>query len=289
MSAVYSIEDLQEFAKNKQWLLLSTTYINNRTKLFWQCSLNHTWFATWGSIHKLHTGCPVCSGLSKPSIAEIQLLASSRGGSLLSTVYVNSQTKLLWQCGNGHQWEAKYGDIKNKPYWCRQCSNRVKPNIQKLQQFTLLKGGKLLSNKYSNNKAKLNWECCKGHIWSARWKDVNVNDSWCPECSSFKTENQVKQLLENKLGIVFIKTRFTYNGNRYEFDGFNEERKIAFEYHGIQHYVYPNYWHKTENIFLKAQQRDRDKEQYCIDNGIKLIVIPYTIKNLESHISILSY
>ena len=82
------------------------------------------------------------------------------------------------------------------------------------------------------------------------------------------------------------KTRFKYNSSTYEFDGFNKENKIAFEYHGIQHYIYPNYWHKTEDIFKAAQQRDKNKEQYCQENDITLIVIPYTEeKNLELFIA----
>ena len=62
----------------------------------------------------------------------------------------------------------------------------------------------------------------------------------------------------------------------YEFDGYNEEHKIAFEYHGYQHYVYPNFFHKTEKDFLSNQERDKAKEEYCKENNIKLIIIPYT-------------
>ena len=109
---------------------------------------------------------------------------------------------------------------------------------------------------------------------------------WCPECSSFKTERLCKELLEHKLKVSLKKTRITYNNTWYEFDGYNEEYKIAFEYHGIQHYKYPNYWHKTEDQFLKAHQRDKMKELYCKENNITLLVIPYTKeKALDSYIS----
>ena len=41
----------------------------------------------------------------------------------------------------------------------------------------------------------------------------------------------------------------------------------------------PNYWHKTKEIFELAQQRDKIKEQYCVENNITLIIIPYTEEN----------
>ena len=33
-------------------------------------------------------------------------IAQERGGRCVSSVYVNSMTKLTWECAKGHQWEA---------------------------------------------------------------------------------------------------------------------------------------------------------------------------------------
>jgi hypothetical protein len=150
-----------------------------------------------------------------------------------------------------------------------------KPTVKSISDFASSKGSKLLSTKYIDNNRDLGWECSKGHLWLAKWNNISKG-RWCPECSRFKTELTCKTLLEAKLDIVFKKTRFKYNNTIYEFDGYNEEHKIAFEYHGIQHYEYPNYWHKTEKDFKAAQQRDKNKEQYCKENSITLLVIPYT-------------
>ena len=38
--------------------------------------------------------------------------AGTKNGKCLSTQYINSKTKLLWECAEGHQWEAAPGDIK---------------------------------------------------------------------------------------------------------------------------------------------------------------------------------
>lgn len=212
------------------------------------------------------------------NIKTLQDFATYKGGKLLSEEYINSSTKLLWQCSNGHSWLSLWNNVKSHGSWCPKCSNVMKPTLEELRHFATKCGGSLISNKYNNNYSELSWSCNKGHSWRATWNNISKG-TWCPICISFKTESQVRQLLEEKLQIPLPKTRVYYSTNKqvyYEFDGFNRENKIAFEYHGIQHYKYPNFWHKSESAYLAAKQRDREKEQYCIDNKIKLFIIPYT-------------
>ena len=211
----------------------------------------------------------------KPTVKSISDFASSKGGKLLSTKYIDNNRDLGWECSKGHLWLAKWKNIRNGT-WCPICDTEdSKCKIETLQAHAISKGDLLLSTEYDKAKKLLSWLCDKGHCWSANWNNISTG-RWCPECSRFKTELTCKTLLEAKLDIIFKKTRFKYNNTMYEFDGYNEEHKIAFEYHGIQHYEYPNYWHKTEKDFKAAQQRDKNKEQYCKENSITLLVIPYT-------------
>jgi hypothetical protein len=66
-------------------------------------------------------------------------------------------------------------------------------------------------------------------------------------------------------------------------DGYNEERKIALEYQGIQHTIFPNYFHKTKDAFDKQQENDLKKAERCNEKEVKLILVPYkyTYKNRE--------
>jgi thioredoxin-related protein len=135
----------------------------------------------------------------------------------------------------------------------------------------------------------LKWECEKGHMWRARWRDVKHKDSWCSYCSVFKNENKCREILENLLGFKFEKTRFYLDStNRhlfFELDGYNEENKIAFEYQGIQHYDYTPHFHRVKGTFEAGQKRDNYKAEYCLINNIKLIIVPYKeSKNLEEYI-----
>jgi hypothetical protein len=55
-------------------------------------------------------------------IFELQELARSRGGELVSNVYVNIDTNLEWECSEGHRWFAKPDHVKNTGTWCKKCS-----------------------------------------------------------------------------------------------------------------------------------------------------------------------
>jgi hypothetical protein len=52
----------------------------------------------------------------------MQQLAQSKGGSCISTEYINSKKKLKWRCVNGHKWDATPHDIKQGA-WCPICIN----------------------------------------------------------------------------------------------------------------------------------------------------------------------
>jgi thiol-disulfide isomerase/thioredoxin len=281
-----SIIELQQFASSKQGKLISTKYINSTAKMLWECEKGHQWRTKWNSIKNSKSWCPACSS-ALCDIKELQKHAENKNGKLLSTDYINSRQKLLWECSEGHKWKASWDNIKNKASWCPECARCSKLDISKLQQFANNKNGTLLSTNYVNNNTKLLWECSEGHKWKASWDNIKNKASWCPECSSFKTEYKCKELLEQRLNIKFNKTRFYYNKPKFfEFDGYNEEYKIAFEYHGYQHYIFPNFFHKTLEIHEKAVQRDMDKVIYANENNIKLIIIPYTENNnLEEYIN----
>lgn len=223
----------------------------------------------------------------KLKIDILQAYAIQKGGILLSTEYIDTFSKVLWRCKMGHEWRASWHNVGHGNTWCPKCcNNNILHTVDRLQKHANSKSGQLLSIEYTNCKKLLLWQCKKGHQWQASWDNVS-RGKWCPYCVFAKTEYTVKNLLEDKLGIPFTKKRFYYLASRFELDGYNEEYKIAFEYQGYQHYIFPNRFHKTKDIFDAAQQRDIDKVTYCRNNNIRLIIVPYTEeKNLDYFIEL---
>jgi hypothetical protein len=110
----------------------------------------------------------------------MQEIAAERGGRCLSTEYVNSSTKLKWECALGHVWEATPQAIK-KGKWCVECAGS-QFTIEAMQKIASERGGKCLSDRYVNTSTKLKWECDKGHTWEATPSVIRKGD-WCPECT----------------------------------------------------------------------------------------------------------
>lgn len=96
------------------------------------------------------------------------------------------------------------------------------------------------------------------------------------------SEEFVREIFQNYFQKPFVKTRPSWliyqNGLPLELDGFNEELKLAFEYNGIQHYQFPNFFMKTYDEFQGQKEKDQYKLEMCEKMGVSLIVIPYTIK-----------
>jgi hypothetical protein len=67
-------------------------------------------------------------------------------------------------------------------------------------------------------------------------------------------------------------------GRRLEIDCYNEELKIGAEFNGIQHYKWPNFTGQSYESFLAQQRRDNYKKLLCLKKGVKLIIVPYKIK-----------
>jgi hypothetical protein len=97
-------------------------YKNNKSKLLWCCKNNHEFSSRTNDILSGY-GCPKCAGLNKPDISELQSFALNKGGKLLSTLYINSDTKYEWQCSDNHTWLSSWHNIKSGNYWCPECSS----------------------------------------------------------------------------------------------------------------------------------------------------------------------
>lgn len=97
------------------------------------------------------------------SIIEMQKIAIAKGGLCLSHHYINSRIKLLWQCGNGHQWYATLFSIKVWDSWCPQCAGNQSLGIDAMHRLAQKNEGKCLLTKYLNCKTKMLWQCKEGH------------------------------------------------------------------------------------------------------------------------------
>jgi hypothetical protein len=123
-------------------------------------------------------------------------------------------------------------------------------------------------------------------------KDSHINTSGTDTTKAAverSGELECRAALERIFGVPFPKVRpqFLTNpttGRRLELDCYAESLKIACEYQGIQHSVFPNPFHSTIEQFRAQQLRDKLKRILATMVGVTLLTVPHTIKraNIES-------
>lgn len=117
-------------------------------------------------------------------IEKMQSIAKSKEGHCLSKKYVNAYTKLKWKCKHGHIWDASPNNIKNNKTWCPHCENHEKNKKyyqEDAEQYAKERNGKCLG-KFVSANVHSQWQCEKGHSWSARLSDMLQKGGWCSKC-----------------------------------------------------------------------------------------------------------
>lgn len=80
-----------------------------------------------------------------------------------------------------------------------------------------------------------------------------------------------REVLEN----IYPMWARSHKGVLFEYDMAVIGKRIIIEFNGIQHYKYPNFFHKTLKEFQEQKKRDRIKIRLAKENGWKLITIKY--------------
>jgi hypothetical protein len=275
------VNKLQKIVVAKGGRLLDGQYKNTNSRFTIECSQGHQWDPMYGDVvGNKKTWCPYCSGyiLIEP-LKQLQDIAKSKGGKCLSTEYINDYTKYKFKCNveTHSAWEATASNIKYG-FWCKECGYikvseaRINPNgLQELQEIAKAKGGECLSTKYFGSHQLQQFRCIEGHEWPAT-SDSIKRGSWCPQCVN-KTEALIRHCLEVLFQYPF--PQFTpdwlkeYNAR---LDGYNDELKLAFEYHGEQHVEHNKFLHQSRSL-EDQQQRDEAVRELCRQNGVTLIEI----------------
>jgi hypothetical protein len=73
-----------------------------------------------------------------------------------------------------------------------------------------------------------------------------------------------------------------------ELDCFSKTLLIACEFNGTQHYKFNEFFHGSLNGFHAQRYRDELKKNRCMQYGVRLIIVPYTVKPGQIHDFIVS-
>lgn len=171
------------------------------------------------------------------------------------------------QCGYVKAWNKKGRRTTEE---ARELIKAVQPHIEVIGEY---KGA------HENILCK-----CLIHneIFEAQFSNLqNLNTHGCYKCCISKGEEKMINILKS-FGLD-IDHQHTFDDCKYinvlKFDGYNDKYNIAFEYQGEQHYEVIDFSghnpEKAKEDFEKCQLRDNIKKEYCKNNNIRLICVPY--------------
>jgi ribosomal protein S27E len=137
--------------------------------------------------------------------------------------------------------------------------------------------GKYPSQYTNGMDEKVWWVCPNGHEdYLAIISNRTLRNQGCPICKASHGEKAVHKFLTNNKLLFKPQKKFKdCKAKRcLPFDFYLTEENVAIEYNGLQHYQIIERW-GGEPSFLKIQKYDQIKRDYCKNNNIKLIEIPY--------------
>lgn len=161
----YTIQNAHDIASTKGGKCLSDSLQNTQSKLEWECAKGHIWTAPFHDILYHNNWCLLCYH-RQFTIHDMNEIAASRGGKCLSARYINSRTKLKWQCSEKHEWEA-CPKIITTGSWCPHCRKSIGEHkcrfiFEKLFGIEFKTTKKVLPNKWEldgyNDELKLAFE-----------------------------------------------------------------------------------------------------------------------------------
>ena len=127
-NAKHILSDAIALANARNGKCLSDKYINNSTKMKWECECGFIWENNYSHISR-GQWCPKCAREklnlynkeSRNTIGDARKLANINNGYCLSKEYVRAKCKLKWACAKNHIWEASYDNVRGGS-WCPECS-----------------------------------------------------------------------------------------------------------------------------------------------------------------------
>lgn len=264
---------------NNQYDYSIVDYIDNKTKIKIICPI-HGIFEQTPHAHLNGQKCPKCQDTKKTNLDFKQISKNKHNNyydySLVN--YINNKTKVNIIC-------PKHGIFKQRPddhlngHGCIKCSGKLRNNLKDI----ISKSNEIHNNLYNydksiyiNNKTKMIVTCPKHGDFKVTPNNHINKKSGCPKCKESIGERTIRLFLEDNNIKYIIQKRF--KNCKYKlslpFDFYLMDYNICIEYDGIQHF-------KSLKIFggdkrLNEQKiKDNIKNNYCLNNNIKLYRISY--------------
>ena len=288
---------INEVSEKNQKLNIIGEYINSNTKIKCKCKkCGYEWEMLPSNILK-GKGCPECynkSNKGKKSLEQFiedSIKVHGNKYNYDKVNYINNYTKVIITC-------PKHGDFLQTPNshlsgkGCIKCGKEsMSDKKRKSTQQFISEAIKIHGNKYDYSKTNYidrNTKIiiiCPEHGEFQQIPHSHLEGKGCPICNMSHGELLIKNILDkSKINYIYqykinIDKIINISGNSY-IDFYLPKYNLFIEYNGEQHYIAKDYFGGIVE-FKRQKQRDNYISNYCKNNNIRLLEIPYTLKRNE--------
>lgn len=266
-------------------------YVNSEIEILHQCMIDgHIWMAKPGNILSAK-GCPKCAGNIRLTREEyIERLKLINPNIVPIEDYIDSRTPILHRCLiDEHIWPIRpYSALRG--CGCPKCAGNARKTPEQYRQELLIVNPDIEAlEDYIDSKTPISHRCkIDGFVWAATPCNI-LSGTGCPHCQQSKGEECVARWLTKGGFNYTYQKKFVDCRDKIQlpFDFYLPEHNILIEYDGIQHFQPVDFAGKGEEWammqFQITQSHDTIKTQYCKNNNIRLLRIPY-FKNVEEEL-----
>jgi very-short-patch-repair endonuclease len=292
-----SYEDIVQRVSVQGNKLLTTKqmYKTTKDKLKIMCEHGHVYYKYLSDFEK-GIRCNVCSGLEKSrksrrTYESAKNYTESIGYSLITTEdeYDTQWRNITVKCDKAHITKVSSSNFFIGKSRCPICyeERRGKASIipyEKRKEFIESFGYELITSEddFIDGQHPIKIKCNNVHIYETNIHSF-ISGNRCTVCNNSHGENYILSLLE-KMEIEY-KHQHRFDDCRnirpLPFDFYLPNHNVCIEFDGRQHYEPIDAFGGVEEYKI-TKKRDEIKNNYCEDNNIKLIRIPYwNIKNAK--------
>lgn len=288
-----------------RYLYNEASFIDSKTPMEMVCKV-HGMFRMSMCSHTRKTrpaGCNLCGNESiakSRSISHAQYIDKAKKKfpqfNYSKTTYISSSEKVTIICKKHGEQEVNAGEFLTKSkYGCPDCAQEHgnHTQVEKAKIIFFKKVSRMFPEydfrkfEYTHSKVSGLVKCAKHDYWEARPVDL-LQGRGCPICSGSKGEERIAKYLYGQK--VHHLPQKTFEGCIYKtllrFDFYLPEQNMCVEFQGHQHYQIVQFGgcslEHAKREFNLGQKRDQIKRDFCKENNIKLLEIPYwEFENIE--------
>lgn len=262
-------------------------YKNDSTKIEIICP-KHGSFWQKPNDHKNNHGCPGCARniLSTTEVLKIFYEKHGNKYDYSKFIYKGNSFKSVIICPIHGEFLQTFNTHGSQGNICPKCAGLYRTTDDIVKLFRNIHGNKYDYSKvnYTNMNKKIEIICSKhGSFWQK--PSDHYKGHGCSKCHESKGERKIRVFFEQHHILYENQKRFKdcKDKNTLPFDFYLPDYNICIEYDGSQHFQEMKLWESDKSNLKIRQKHDQIKTEYCKQNNIKLVRIPYTeYNNIEN-------